>query len=63
MATYLEPTNSISVENLAKNTIQKMRVTVTIKKNYYCITITQTFISSTDRKLYTKTEFVSKTIW
>ena len=64
MATYLEQTNSISVEKLAKNTIQEIRVIVTFKKNYYCITITQTFISSADHKLYTnKTEIVSKTIW
>ena len=32
METYLEQTNMISVEQLAKNTIQKMRVIVTIKK-------------------------------
>ena len=32
MATYLEQTNCISVEKLAKNKIQKMRVIVTIKK-------------------------------
>ena len=54
MTTYLDHTNSISVEKLAKNTIQKMWVIVTIKNNYYCITIMQTFISSTNRKLYTK---------
>ena len=53
MATYLEQTNRISVEKLATNTIQNMRVLVTIK-NYYYITMEQTFISSTDHKLYTK---------
>ena len=63
MATYLEQRNNISVEKLDKNTVQKMRDIVTIKKiitvsplrKFLYVALTANFIQ--------KNKVVSKSIW